>query len=156
MSKNNSQSATLVNATGALANCSTIPPSSGHDYVTLDNSSPTATLDDTSMTSSSLTSTADMSEDSSALMYIVVVLLFYAVCMTLLMVKYVKREREEALLNYYFNEFVKRDTFNSKKFVFDKRTAKRYIITKYIDKSASSAVVGKSLNAETTFLETSV
>ena len=154
MIKNDSQSATLINATGALANCNTVTSSSGDGYIPLDSSS-TATLD-APLTSSSPTPAAATSEDSSALMYIVVVLLFYAVCMTLLMVKYVKREREEALLNYYFNEFVKRDTFNSKKFVFDKRTAKRYIITKYIDKSASPAVVDKSLNAETTLLETSV
>lgn len=69
--------------------------------------------------------------DFNALMYIVVVLMFYAVSMTLLMVKYIKQEKEEALLDHYYNEFVKRDTFNNLKFVSDKRTAKRNLILKF-------------------------
>ena len=72
-------------------------------------------------------------DEFDALMYIIIVLMFYAISMTLLMVKYIKRERQEAVLDYYFNEFVKRENFNKKKFIFDKRTAKQNIIMKYID-----------------------
>ena len=89
-----------------------------------------------SLNKSSLISTSEPpvvagKTDVNALMYIVVVLMFYAVSMTLLMVKYIKQEKEEALLDHYYNEFVKRDTFNNLKFVSDKRTAKRNLILKF-------------------------
>ena len=48
-----------------------------------------------------------------ALLYIVIVLLFYAFSIIILMVKYVRREREEASLRNYYHEFVSRDKFQS-------------------------------------------
>ena len=48
-----------------------------------------------------------------ALLYIVIVLLFYAFSIIILMVKYVRREREEASLRNYYHEFVSRDKFKS-------------------------------------------
>ena len=48
-----------------------------------------------------------------ALLYIVVVLAFYALAMIILMIKYVRRENQEAQLTYYFMEFIKRDKFSS-------------------------------------------
>ena len=46
-----------------------------------------------------------------ALLYIVIVLMFYAVAMVMLMVKYVRREEEDAMLDFYYTEFVKREDF---------------------------------------------
>lgn len=51
-----------------------------------------------------------------ALLYIVVVLLFYACSMVILMVKYVRREKEEAEMAHYYSEFVARDRFKSPKY----------------------------------------
>ncbi|GFS27006.1 hypothetical protein ElyMa_005233700 [Elysia marginata] len=48
-----------------------------------------------------------------ALLYIVIVLLFYAFSIIILMVKYVRREREEASLRNYYHEFVSRDKFQN-------------------------------------------
>ncbi|XP_059176099.1 uncharacterized protein LOC131955833 [Physella acuta] len=48
-----------------------------------------------------------------ALLYIVIVLMFYAFSIVVLMVKYIRREREEANLRNYYNEFVSRDKFRS-------------------------------------------
>ncbi|KAK0068648.1 hypothetical protein Bpfe_001611 [Biomphalaria pfeifferi] len=48
-----------------------------------------------------------------ALLYIVIVLMFYAFSIVVLMVKYIRREREEASLRNYYNEFVSRDKFRS-------------------------------------------
>ncbi|XP_076462525.1 uncharacterized protein LOC143294890 [Babylonia areolata] len=48
-----------------------------------------------------------------ALLYIVVVLLFYAFSIVVLMVKYIRRENKEAYLRQYFDEFVARDQFQS-------------------------------------------
>ncbi len=47
----------------------------------------------------------------NALLYIVVVLSFYAFAIVVLMVKYIQRENEEAELAFYFTEFIKRDRF---------------------------------------------
>ncbi|BFY99198.1 hypothetical protein BsWGS_02238 [Bradybaena similaris] len=48
-----------------------------------------------------------------ALLYIVIVLMFYAFSIAILMVKYIRREREEANLRNYYHEFVSRDKFRS-------------------------------------------
>ena len=48
-----------------------------------------------------------------ALLYIVVVLLFYAFSIVVLMVKYIRRENKEAYLRQYFDEFVAREQFQS-------------------------------------------
>ncbi|XP_012939770.1 uncharacterized protein LOC106012186 [Aplysia californica] len=48
-----------------------------------------------------------------ALLYIVIVLMFYAFSIVVLMVKYIRREREEANLRNYYHEFVSRDKFRS-------------------------------------------
>ena len=54
--------------------------------------------------------------NTDALMYIVVVLGFYALAMVVLMVKYVRRENQESELSYYFSEFIKRDRFQCAKY----------------------------------------
>ena len=72
------------------------------DRVICDNGSITATLNQPK---------ADGSQD--ALLYIVIVLSFYALAMIVLMVKYVRRENQEAQLRYYYTEFIKRDKFHS-------------------------------------------
>lgn len=51
-----------------------------------------------------------------ALLYIVVVLLFYAFSMVILMVKYIRREKEEAEMAHYYSEFVSRDRFKTPMF----------------------------------------
>ena len=143
--KNNCSFATSDVEAGTSSNCSCENLTLTADPVTSD-----ATTDDGQLVTF---------EDSNALMYIVVVLMFYATSMTLLMIKYIKREREEALLNYYFNEFVKRETFNKNKFVFDKRTAKRHTIMKYIDKNAGLTWIPSDVRTavdSTLFLETAV
>lgn len=96
----------------------------------------------TETTTSGLNNTTAHAHDNTnvdALVYIVVVLLVYAMSMTFLMIKYIKRERREAMLDFYFNEYVKRDKFNKLKFIHDKRTAKRYFIMKFRQDSNSGA-----------------
>ena len=51
-----------------------------------------------------------------ALLYIVVVLLFYACSMVILMIKYVRREKEEAEMAHYYNEYVAWERFKSPKY----------------------------------------
>ncbi|KAK6188461.1 hypothetical protein SNE40_004630 [Patella caerulea] len=51
-----------------------------------------------------------------ALLYIIIVLMFYAFSIVILMVKYIRREREEANLRLYYREFVSRDKFHSAQF----------------------------------------
>ena len=51
-----------------------------------------------------------------ALLYIVVVLSFYACSMVILMIKYVRREKEEAQMAHYYSEFVAREQFKSPRF----------------------------------------
>ena len=72
------------------------------------------------------TSSTEHSENSdlNAFMYIVVVLLFYAVSMVFLMIKYIRREEEEATLDNYFTDFVKREQFSDGFSIRDERTCK--------------------------------
>ena len=51
--------------------------------------------------------------DLDALFYIVVVLAFYAFAMVVLMVKYIRRENQEAELAFYFDEFIQRTEITS-------------------------------------------
>lgn len=51
-----------------------------------------------------------------ALLYIIVVLSFYAMSMVLLMIKYIRREEEEISLDFYYTEFVKREKFRTANF----------------------------------------
>ena len=46
-----------------------------------------------------------------AFLYIVIVLCFYAMCIVMLMVKYIKRENEEAEWDKMFTDFVKREQY---------------------------------------------
>ena len=66
--------------------------------------------------------TDNHTNEINAFMYIVVVLLFYAISMVFFMVKYIRREEEEATLEHYFTEFVKREKFSHG--VRDERTCK--------------------------------
>ena len=47
-------------------------------------------------------------------MYILFVLAFYAFSIAILMVKYIRREREGSKLEFYYNEFVKRDWYKDR------------------------------------------
>lgn len=53
---------------------------------------------------------------NDALLYIVTVLLFYSLSMVILMIKYIRREREEAEMEHYYSEFVTREKFKTPKF----------------------------------------
>ena len=53
-------------------------------------------------------------DNGNAYMYILFVLTFYAFSILVLMVKYIKREREGSKLEYYYQEFVKRDWYKDK------------------------------------------
>lgn len=48
-----------------------------------------------------------------ALFYIITVLMFYACSIVILLVKYVKRERQEAAFTHYYYEFVTREKFQN-------------------------------------------
>ena len=54
--------------------------------------------------------------DVSALLYIVIVLGFYAFAMVVMMVAYVRRENQEAEFSHYFTEFIKRDRFETARY----------------------------------------
>lgn len=57
-------------------------------------------------------------DSSNAFLYIVFVLMFYACSIVILMIKYIRREREGVKLEYYYDEFVKREAFQYR--LFDK------------------------------------
>ena len=71
-------------------------------------------------------------EELQAFMYIVIVLLFYAMCIILLMVQYITRENEDAELNRYFTAFVRRDRYNCKVLENNKRRQEVLLTTNYI------------------------
>lgn len=50
-------------------------------------------------------------DDNDALFYIITVLLFYACSIVILMVKYIRRERQEAEIRNYYYEYVSREQF---------------------------------------------
>ena len=52
---------------------------------------------------------------SNAVVYIVVVLLLYATALVAIMVRYLKRERDESRVSYLYHEFVKLDLFGRHK-----------------------------------------
>ena len=60
---------------------------------------------------SATVSQKDTGGSHDALLYIVVVLSFYAFAMIVLMVKYIRRENQEAELTFYYTEFIKREKF---------------------------------------------
>ena len=70
----------------------------------------------TALDNSSVSTTRVSRTSVNALTYIVVVLFFYSVSLVILMVKYVRREKEEADLRHYYYEFVSRDRFHSPRF----------------------------------------
>lgn len=74
-----------------------------------------SSTNDSVICSTALPDTAKQSleESLNALMYIVVVLLFYAFSLVVLMVKYIRRENKEAYLRQCFQEFVAREQFQS-------------------------------------------
>lgn len=51
--------------------------------------------------------------ERAAFMYIVIVILFYALSIVILMVKYIRQEEDNARLEWYYDEFVKREHFRS-------------------------------------------
>ena len=53
-------------------------------------------------------------DNGNAYMYILFVLTFYAFSIVVLMVKYIRKEREGSKLEFYYNEFVKRDWYKDK------------------------------------------
>ena len=89
-------------------------------------------------------STTTKSDDNwDAFLYIVVVLLFYAVSMLYLVVQYTRREREEAVLEHYYTEYVKREHFSRRCFAVDARTLR------VVPERQSCAVVLPSVGRET-------
>ncbi|KAI8497534.1 hypothetical protein Bbelb_248400 [Branchiostoma belcheri] len=52
--------------------------------------------------------------DPNAFIYIIVVLLFYVVSLSILMVQYVRGEKEDVDLVYYYENFVKRESFQDR------------------------------------------
>ena len=52
--------------------------------------------------------------NDNAYLYILFVLMFYAFSIVVLMVKYIRKEREGSKLEFYYNEFVKRDWYKDK------------------------------------------
>ena len=57
---------------------------------------------------------AELADSTNALYYILFVLMFYAFSIVVLMIKYIRREREGSKLEYYYNEFVKREWYKDK------------------------------------------
>jgi hypothetical protein len=55
------------------------------------------------------------SNQSNAVVYIVIVLLLYATALVVIMVRYLKRERDESRLSYLYHEFVKLGSFRNQK-----------------------------------------
>ena len=56
----------------------------------------------------------ELADSTNALYYILFVLMFYAFSIVVLMIKYIRREREGSKLEYYYNEFVKREWYKDK------------------------------------------
>jgi len=52
------------------------------------------------------------SRDLDAFLYIIVVLSFYAISIALLMINYIRREREETILDHDYTEYVNRSWFD--------------------------------------------
>ena len=99
-----------------------------------------------SIVTSTETSESGDVADFNALVYIVVVIMFYALSMTLLMVKYIKREREEAELDFFFNEFVKRERFNNSTQRNERSTAKTNIIARILQRPQPCATSGSPVD----------
>jgi hypothetical protein len=59
--------------------------------------------------------TMHRSNQSNAVVYIVIVLLLYATALVVIMVRYLKRERDESRLSYLYHEFVRLDLFRHQK-----------------------------------------
>jgi hypothetical protein len=55
------------------------------------------------------------SSQSNAVVYIVIVLLLYATALVVIMVRYLKRERDESRLSYLYHEFLRLDPFRRQK-----------------------------------------
>jgi hypothetical protein len=55
------------------------------------------------------------SNQSNAVVYIVIVLLLYATALVVIMVRYLKRERDESRLSHLYHEFVRLDMFRRRK-----------------------------------------
>jgi hypothetical protein len=55
------------------------------------------------------------STQSNAVVYIVIVLLLYATALVVIMVRYLRRERDESRLSYLYHEFVRLDLFRRQK-----------------------------------------
>ncbi|KAK2176389.1 hypothetical protein NP493_664g01033 [Ridgeia piscesae] len=91
----------------------------------------------------SATVTTKTDDNWDAFFYIVVVLLFYAVSMLYLVVQYTRREREEAVLEHYYTEYVKREHFSRRCFAVDARTLR------VVPDRESCAVVLPSAGRET-------
>ena len=75
----------------------------------------------------------------NALVYIVAVLLFYSVSIVLLMIKYIKTEEHDCELEFYYNEFVKRDHLTRPSFTMDPRTSQVVLcLQRFNDKQGQS------------------
>lgn len=70
-------------------------------------------------------------DSANAWMYILFVLMFYAFSIVILMIKYIRREREGSKLEYYYNEFVKRDWYKDKN-LYDSRGRRIHFKVRYV------------------------
>lgn len=77
-----------------------------------------------------------------ALLYIIIVLLFYVFSIVVLMVKYIRREREEATLRNYYYEFVSRDKFQSPQY------SNRLFMRRMFGKGSHKGTRGKQTSLE--------
>lgn len=63
------------------------------------------------------TEVTDLHWSNDPLFYIITVLMFYALSIIILMVKYIRRERQEAEFDSYYFEFVTREKFQTAQFM---------------------------------------
>ena len=73
-----------------------------------------------------ITAEPETRSEFDAFLYIVIVLCFYAMCIVMLMVKYIKRENEEAEWDKMFTDFVKREQYIKPCQQIDHRTDKMF------------------------------
>lgn len=106
-------------------------------------------LDNVTVYRNATSSVANYSHD--ALLYIITVLMFYSISIVILMVKYIRREKQEADLQQYYHEYVSREKFHSplidnKRHMdhfFKSKSILEYFKTTSIDPKSATRVDGK-------------
>ena len=94
------------------------------------------------------TEVTDFHWSNDPLFYIITVLMFYALSIIILMVKYIRRERQEAEIDSYYFEFVTREKFQTPQFVNTQKMCnilKSVQYTKVYDEDATVFDEGESI-----------